>query len=106
MANGFLGRAMSVANTNVKVYTVPAGVEFATVSIVACNTGAAPATLKVAVSLADTPAVVDHIEYGAALEANGGILQINCIILSAGEKLIVNASTATVAVRVHGLEQA
>lgn len=104
--NGTLGKAMSTANQYVTVYTVPASAEYAAININAVNTGTTAAKLRVAITTqATTPAPEDHIEYGAALPANGGVYVCSCITVSAGDKIMIHSDSALVALRVSGLEQ-
>lgn len=105
MANGLLGKAMTIAATNVVVYSAPANIAFATVSIAAVNQGAGEANLRVAISATGTPAQSDYIEFGAKLAAQGGVLDRSCLALGPNEKVVVWCDTADVSVRVHGLEE-
>ena len=106
MANGVLGTGLSSANSNVAIYTVPAsGVQFATISLTMVNTGTVPAKVKLAISTSLNPSLDQYIEFGAELAANGGVLERTCIMCSPGEKIVVNANTSDVAVRVFGMEQ-
>lgn len=106
MANGSLGKAMSQANSNVTVYTVPGNVQFAVVNINLCNTGGAEATAKIALTTSANPSAADYIDKGSKIPANGGILERTCMTLSPGEKVIVEVDNALTAIRVHGLEKA
>ena len=106
MANGLLGKAVSVANGNTKVYTVPSDVQFATVSVCLVNRGAANSTARIAICSTDTPTNSEYVEFGVVLEANGGALERTCLILSPGERVIVYADSANLSIRVQGLEQA
>lgn len=105
MANGLLGKVVSVANTDVVAYTAPAGVQFVTVSLNCVNRGAVESAIRVAITTAAVPAATDYVEYGALLVANGGVLERTCLLMSANEKLFVWADSATVTARAYGLEQ-
>jgi hypothetical protein len=105
MSNGVLGKSMSVANTDVVVYTVPVTAEFATVSIQAVNTGVLDATVRVAIGTSPTPSIGDYIEYDTIIPANGGGLNITCMLCSTTENVIVRANTNDIAIRVFGLEK-
>jgi len=105
MANGVLGRVMSVANSDVVVYTVPSTVDFATVSINLVNQTGSAATIRIAIAASATPGLADYIEYDAILAGKGDGLERTCMVLSAGESIIVRSSNANVAVRVYGLEK-
>jgi len=107
MANGKLGKQLSVANSFVTAYTVPAsGVQFATVFICAVNTGAEDAVVNIGITTAATPSAGEYLAYGIPLDANGGNYEYPCLICQPGEKIMVYSNKAGVAVRVHGLEQA
>lgn len=106
MANGTLGKQLTVATSYVTVYTVPATAEFATVTIYVCNGTVNDAAMRIAISTeATTPLAQDHVEYGAIVPANGGVMDRTCIPLSPGDKVMVWSDRAGVAVRVSGLEQ-
>lgn len=105
MANGILGKAMSQANSNVTVYTVPGNAQFATVNINLCNQAGASATAKIAITTSASPAAADYIDNGSIIPASGGILERTCLVLSPGEKVIVETNNSNTSIRVHGLEQ-
>lgn len=105
MSNGVLGKSMSSAGSNVVVYTAPAGIDFATVSINLCNLGVADAGVRIAISTNVSPSPQDYIEYGSIVPGNGGILERTCMVVSPNENVIVFADSADVAVRVFGLEK-
>lgn len=106
MASGKFANALSVANTNVTVFTATT---LCTANINLTNTGAAAATVKVAIAAADAPVDkewVDSMTLSALHSVDGrNTLERTGFALSAGEKVVVFASTATVAVRVHGYEE-
>ena len=104
MPNGLLGKGTSVANTDLVVYTAPSGCQYSTVNLLIVNTNGEIASIKVGITLAETPGIADYIEYNAQIPANGGILERTCLILSPNEKIIVNSTVANVTVRVNGLE--
>lgn len=104
---GKLGAAMSVANSHVTPYVCPAtGVQFATVFILATNTGNTTSTIRVAITDSPTPGNNDYINIEVPLDANGGTYEYPCQIMHPGEKVMVLADSSSVAVRVHGLEEA
>jgi len=105
MSNGVLGKAMTVANNDVVVYTVPATVDFATVSINLVNQDTVDATVKISIGTTVIPGPVDYIDFNSVLPANGGGLERTCFLVSAGENVIVRADTSNVSVRVYGLEK-
>lgn len=104
MANGRLGSGVSVANTNISIYTVPATVEFATITICIVNTGTEDATLKLSIGPSMIPELEDYIEYETILPAKA-MLERTCMVCSTNEQVIVNSSNNDLAVRIHGLEQ-
>lgn len=104
MASGRLGTAKLAADTDTVVYTVPADT-LATVNVNCCNTGTAAALVNIAIATTDVPADGDTFEL-ATLRAAGGVVERTGIMLSAGERVVVRADTATVDVRVHGIEEA
>ena len=105
MARGLLGKAMSSANANVTLYTVPAGVQFATVQLIAANNDASDATMKVAVGTSAIPGVGDYIEHGVVVPSKGNY-ERTCFLMSTGENLIINANNSLISLRVMGLEEA
>lgn len=106
MANGLLGKAVSVANQFVQAYQVPAtGVEFATVSIHVLNKEASIAQVDIAVGVSATPADVDYVSFKDELVAGGGVVEHNCFIMSPGERVLVRSDNSRTIIRVHGLEK-
>ena len=103
--NSLMVKKVSVANTEVTVYTVPSNKQFSNVSVNLVNTGSSPATIKMGVTTGSSLSAVDYLEYGATLSENGGRLRRTNILMSPNEKLIVKASTDTVGIRAFGLEQ-
>ncbi len=108
MSNGLLGKAVSVANDWVVLYTAPdaTAVEFATVNIHILNKDGAVANVDLAIATAASPGEVDFIGYKDELIAEGGAVEYNCFILSPGEKVMMRSNNATTIGRVHGLEKA
>lgn len=104
MPSGKLGSAAPAADTDTTVYTVPAG-KVATVNISAVNTGSAAATIRVAIAGAASPVAADWVEYDAPLGAIGSVIERTGIVCGADERVIVRASTANIAFRVHGFEE-
>jgi hypothetical protein len=105
--NGMLGKAMSVANTSIKLYEVPATqVMFSTVTLNALNRGGSDATIRVAIGTGNAPDPADYIEDGGKIPANGGVFSRSCNLLSPGEKYFVEVDSSNVALRLEGLEKA
>lgn len=104
MASGKLNAVDLLANTDTKVYTVPAG-KITAANINFVNRGTTQVTVRLALSSAvSTPANADYIEYEVTL-APSGVLERTALVMSAGESVFARASLATVSVRVHGYEE-
>ncbi|MEI4262783.1 hypothetical protein [Roseovarius sp. D0-M9] len=102
--SGTLGAVDLTADTDAILYTVPAS-KVATVVVSLCNRAAAEALIRVAISTqAAAPVSADFIEYDVTLPPNG-VLERSALVLGAGEKVFVRASTGDVTARVHGFEQ-
>ena len=96
---GRLAAVMTAANNPVLAYTVPAET-VTTATIAAVNTGTEAATVKMYIT---SPTVTDAIEFGALIQP-GGVLERSCMPLGAGERIIVEATTSDVAIRIAGFE--
>lgn len=105
MASGVLGKAMSNNATPVVAYTVPLNAVFATASVNLTNTGPVDAKVKVALTTSVSPGLMDYVEFDAVIPAMGGSLERSCMVLSPGEKVIIECDMNTVAIRVYGLEE-
>ena len=104
--NGILGKMMTNALAAVSPYQVPANVDFTTVNIQMVNSDPIKsATVKVAICTTTAPAVMDYIETGAIIPANGGRLLMTCELMGPGERIVVESTSNNVAVRVTGLEK-
>ena len=106
MANGLLGKAVSQTGSDVTVYSVPANVEFATVTIMVTNTSGSIASVNTYVTSAANPTTADLIGFQDELTGVGGSVEFRCMVLSTGEKVVVNANNDKCVIRVHGLEKA
>lgn len=104
MAVGLLGKSLLVANTDTVVYTVPTDALYAAVSVNVLNTNNSIAGFELAISNNSTPGLVDYIELGTQIPADGGMLERTDIKCSPGEKIIVQSSLSDVVVRVSGIE--
>ena len=102
MATGILGQSAPTATTNTTVYTVPSGIT-ATVNINIVNRNGAAATVNIALAGTDTPSNSEWIEFGTLVPGNS-VLERTGIILQAGKKIVVNATTANFSVSVYGYE--
>lgn len=106
MSNGLLGKAMSVAGSQVQGYAAPAGIQFATININCLNTDPVnEANVSIAITTSGAPSAADYIDKASIIPANGGVLERNCIIVSPNEKVYVKSDNSLVAIRVSGLEQ-
>lgn len=106
MANGLLGKAVSQTNNDVTVYKVPVTAEFATVTIMVTNTSGSIATVNTYVTSAANPTNSDVVGFQDELTAVGGSVEYSCMVLSSGEKVVINANNDRCVIRVHGLEKA
>lgn len=106
MAHGKLGTAATAAvDTLITVYTAPTTCLLAEVDIIVSNTNDTQAVVSIAISdQATTPAVSEYIE-SATVVAAKGVLTLNNVKLSPGEKVFAKASLAAVNVRVQGSEK-
>lgn len=102
MASGRLGIADLSANSNATLYTCPADT-FTVASVSICNRTASPITIRLSVSSNDTPANGEYIEYDSEIPANG-VLERAGLVLSAGLKIVVRSSSATVSAVAFGIE--
>lgn len=106
MASGKFANALSAASSNVTVFTATA---LCTANINLTNNGTADAKVKIAISASGTPTDaewIDSVTLSAQYSTSGrNTLERTGFALSAGEKVVVFADTATVAVRVHGYEE-
>lgn len=104
MASGRLGVSNPAATTDTVVYTVPAGT-ITTCNVRVTNIGSSEATVSVALALTSTPTNGEYVAFQVSLPSRG-TLDDYAFVLSAGENVVVNCSTADCAVRVHGFEEA
>lgn len=100
MAFTFMGKAAPSANTLTTVYTVPA-LKSALANLIVTNGGTAGAEIDIAISALGTPTAAEYIASNTIVPS-GGILEIKGLYLSAGELVVINASTVGVAIRVSG----
>jgi hypothetical protein len=102
MATGRLGAEDLAATTLTTVYTVPSDT-FAVVSLSLCNKSSQPVTLRVAVAALDTPVDSEWIEFDTEILGKG-VLERTGIVMDAGRKLVVRASTVGVSAVAMGIE--
>ena len=104
MATGRLGANDVSATTNTTVYTCPADT-YAVVAVNVCNRGANTAALRIAIATTDTPSAAEYIEYDVDVFANN-VLERTGIVLSAGQRIVVYSSAASISAVVVGIETA
>jgi hypothetical protein len=105
--NGLLGKAVSVANTYVTVYTAPvnAGLDFSTVNVLFCSRDAGDTTARLArTTTGNVPALTDFVLYDVVIGA-GQSLEQTCIIMSPGESIVIYANNANLSTQVSGFEK-
>lgn len=105
MANGLLGKTLTAAGTNVLLCTIPSGVEYTTLNVMAVNEGNEYAEFYMAITDQETPSAVDYVEYGAVLPSKGGIYERTAIVASPGEKIFVRSDCSSIAVRANGISK-
>lgn len=103
MASGKFWSGALPANTNQDTGAVAAG-KVRTVSVNLVNAGNVLAAVKIYVSTSTSPADGDRIEPDVFIPA-GGLYKLTGEIVGSGERVIVNANTATVTARVTGFEE-
>jgi len=106
--SGKYDNGVTVAGSNVTIFTAPAGLR--TVNINVVNTTGASAKVRIGLSTTGTPTVSEWIEYdrvlfGTAAVTGGGVVERTGIALSAGENIVVFSDTSGCAVRVHGYDE-
>lgn len=104
MASGKLGANDVSATTNTTVYTCPAST-YAVVAVNICNRGASAANVRIAVADTDTPGNAEYIEYDTQVFAKN-VLERTGLVLSAGQKIVVYSSAASISAVVVGIETA
>jgi len=100
---GLLATSNPASGVLTTVYTVPIG-RRAAVTIAACNTGSTEAKVRIALSSNASPAIGEYIEYGSTL-GEADVLERTAVILDAGSKVFVYATSAGIAFNVWGIEE-
>lgn len=103
MATGRLAVANPTAGQNVLVYTVPSE-KIASLNISVVNTSLDVCSLSMYISDSATVDISRAIEYMVTIPSNGGVLEREGLILTAGERIYVYAATNALSIRVHGFE--
>ena len=101
--SGILGKGRLTPETNTALYTVPTG-KLSVVAISLCNTGSDTTKVSIALSTGDTPAAGDYIEYAYSIVPSGSVERTG-LVLDAGKRVIVRATTDGVDALVYGMEE-
>lgn len=104
MANGLFEKYLLTPDSNTVVYTAPSVVDHVEVILNVLNPTANEATLQVAIYTGASVGDEDYVERGVKIPISGGVYKDDRLIMSPGEKLMVNASKACV-VRVTRFER-
>jgi hypothetical protein len=101
-----LAQSMPAATTDTVVYTVPASTDTVVASIVVCETNAVAATFKITVDTAGgtATAAAKSIAWNMPIAANATVVLKLGLTLPAGTKIIINNSTANIAISAYGQE--
>lgn len=102
-----LGQLSPSATTLSTLYTVPAQVQTTVSSLVACNTGASPVTIRIAVAEAGAADnVKQYLYYDYVLPAKDTLALVIGITLNETDEVKVRASATNVAFNLFGVETA
>ena len=101
-----LGQSNPLATTETILYTVPSTTQSIVSSVAVCNQSATSATFRIAVRpSADATTTEKHyLVYGTTVGANDTIVLTMGITLSAGDKVLVYASTGNISFAAYGSE--
>jgi len=102
MATGKLAGVDMPAGTYTQIYTCPS-TTFAVVTVSVCNRGSTASSINLGLHVGDFPTASDYIEFETSLAAKG-VLERTGIVLSAGQKISANSSSASVSIVVYGIE--
>ena len=102
-----LGQLSPAATTLSTLYTVPAQVQTTVSSLVACNTGASPVTIRIAIAEAGASVnVKQYLYYDYVLPAKDTLALVIGITLNETDEVNVYASATDVAFNLFGVETA
>lgn len=103
-----LGQAAPAATTETEVYTVPSATTAVISTLSVCNQAATPATYRVALRpAADSTTAAKHwVVYGATIDGSDSTFFTLGWTLSAGDKVIIYTSSATMSATLTGSELA
>ena len=101
-----LGQSNPSATTEAILYPVPSSTQSIVSSIAVCNQAATSATFRIAIrpSADSTTAAKHYLVYGTTIAANDTIVLTMGITLSAGDKVLVYASTGNISFAAYGSE--
>lgn len=105
MAYGRLAVADLTASVNNVLYTAPSTVLYTEVDVLVVNSNVADRNLKLYVTTSPgSPSTTERIEDGVVLPAAGGKVELNGLILSPGESIVIYPSGSDLTARVQGKE--
>lgn len=105
MAYGRLAVANLTATVNNVLYTAPSTVLYTEVDVLVVNSNVADRSLKLYVTTSPgSPSTTERVEDGVVVPANGGKLELNGLILSPGESIVIYPSGTNLTARVQGRE--
>jgi hypothetical protein len=107
MANGILGNASLILDTDTTLYNIDvADAKFTVFTVNLVNRdNATPALVRIAVSDTATPGNSEFIEYDTELLPSA-VLERSGLIMQTGKYLIVRSNTSTVTATAYGIETA
>ena len=104
MAQGRFGNAVTIANTESTIYTVPSS-KYAIVSINMVNRDPSVSSkVRIALSSNVSTQPSEYIEFDTTLSAGGTVLERTGLSLSPSMNVRVYATTSNVIVSVYGIE--
>ncbi len=107
MAKGYkvAGQSAPAANTDTTIYTVPVGKSFVSSSLTICNRDAAAGSYRVAVvPSGESLAAKHYIVYDKPMDAKDFVSLVLGLTLAAGDKVVVNGSSANISFNLFGSE--
>ena len=89
------------------LYVVPASTNTVSSTIAICNTAATAATYRIGLTASanSSPALQEHIVYGASVPANDTVFLTLGVTMEAGKEILVASSASTVVFSVFGSEK-
>lgn len=101
-----LGQSAPAANTDTTLYTVPAANDTVIASLVICETGGAPATVRVTIDPAGGAVTVagKSVAWALPIASNDTVILQFGGTLAAGTTIVIRSTTATVTFNAFGQE--